>query len=119
MAHPEAADALAIPGEGALPFEPPDVDRETPVRSRTLRPGEHRGRTEGQVRTGREYRVVSDPDEFVHVASSIPSTQMHDHVNRIGNLLPDGLIRQVDAAVERTGGEPRQRLPGRVGVDRR
>jgi hypothetical protein len=44
---------------------------------------------------------------------------MQYELDCVRDLLPKGLIRKLDAALQRAGGQPRQRLRRRIGMDRR
>jgi hypothetical protein len=63
--------------------------------------------------------VVLHLDQRVDDAGALPSRQMEDDVDGVGNLVANGLIRQRDAALDHARREPGQRLVGGVGVDRR
>ena len=44
--------------------------------------------------------VASHPYELVYIAPSVCATQMEHEVNRVRDLLPYGLIRQLDATLQ-------------------
>ena len=47
-----------------------------------------------------EYAVVTPhADHLVHVASTVGPTQMQDELDRVRDLLPNGLVRELDAAL--------------------
>src|SRR5579864_6275159 len=63
--------------------------------------------------------VATDAEQFLRHPRAVATTEVQDQADRLRDLVADGLIRQVDAALHDAGGQPVQGLGGRVGVNRR
>ena len=62
--------------------------------------------------------VVPDVNEFLHDAPALSSGQVQHEIDRVGNLVAHGLIRQLDGALNDARRQASQRLFRRVRVNR-
>ena len=63
--------------------------------------------------------IATDPDQLSHRTAALRASQMQHQIDCVGDLIPDGLVRQLDGALHDARRESSQRLDRRIRVDRR
>jgi hypothetical protein len=63
--------------------------------------------------------VAADANEFSDHACAVGTSKMEHEIDGVGDLIPDGLIGQLDAALYDAGRKPGECLGRRVRVNRR
>jgi len=61
--------------------------------------------------------IAFNGNDLVDAASSVPPFNVDQQMDGVGNAGLDGLVREVDAALQDATGQPRKSLPGGIGMD--
>ena len=64
-------------------------------------------------------RIAADGQNFVDCAAGVPAFNVDKEMNRVCDAGLDGLVRQLDSALQDTTGQPGERLHCGVGVNGR